>query len=84
MQDLVNSVAVDEEGYEPESIEGQVKRIPIKVIFFLVEILLESDCKRRPDDIEKDGEGKNTVPQLDELTMNIEFVPGEIGVRILL
>ena len=43
MQNLVNSIAVDEEGYQPEGIKRQVKRVPIKVISRFIEVLLESD-----------------------------------------
>ena len=49
-----------------------------------MEVLLESDCKRRPDDVEEDDQGEETVPYFHVERVHVKFVPGHVRLLIRL
>ena len=78
VQGQINSVQVDEEGEAPQSIDRQVEGVPVNIVTIVVEVLLEADRKRRPDDVEKNDQGEDTIPYLHIERVHVKFVPGHV------
>lgn len=76
----VHAVQVDEEGDEPQRLYEQVEDLEVNGIVFLtgVEIFVEDDSHRTPEDSVSDHDSKKAVPSLDRRSIGVELVPREI------
>ena len=84
MHRQVHSIQIDEKGQEPESIDGQIERIPINIIIGLVEVVLKGNGQGCPDNVEEDHQGEKAIPHTDCLRVHIELVPRHIDLLLVM
>lgn len=64
---------------EPENIDRKIEGIPIYIVAFLIQDVLEGNGHRRPNNVEQHDSGHEAVPNLHREGQRVELVPWDVG-----